>query len=88
MRLEDIPDFRDGQRLMNETAHAARFLIERNKNTNTFEYQGLVPQFGADFPTGGVPPSSSPAPCSTTGGAFSASGTGRDGPASAAWPAA
>jgi hypothetical protein len=41
VRLEDITDFREGQRLINETAHAARYVIQRNQNT--MRYEGVHP---------------------------------------------
>ena len=41
VRLEDITDFREGQRLINETAHAARYVIQRNQNT--MRYEGVSP---------------------------------------------
>jgi hypothetical protein len=39
--LEDVPDFRDGQRLINETSHAARLAIQRRENT--MRYEGTHP---------------------------------------------
>lgn len=39
--LEDIPNFREGQRAINETAHAARLVVQRNQNT--MRYEGIPP---------------------------------------------
>lgn len=39
--LEDIPNFREGQRAINDTAHAARLAIQRNQNT--MRYEGIPP---------------------------------------------
>ena len=39
--LEDIPNFREGQRAINETAHTARLAIQRNQNT--MRYEGVSP---------------------------------------------
>lgn len=39
--LEDIPNFREGQRAINEAAHTARLAIQRNQNT--MRYEGVSP---------------------------------------------
>jgi hypothetical protein len=39
--MEDIPNFREGQQAINETAHAARLSIQRNQNT--MRYEGIHP---------------------------------------------
>lgn len=46
--LEDIPNFREGQRAINETAHAARLAIQRNQNT--MRYEGLSPMQQGSVP--------------------------------------
>jgi hypothetical protein len=35
--LDDIPNFREGQRAINDAAHAARLTIQRNENTHRYE---------------------------------------------------
>jgi hypothetical protein len=45
--LEDIPNFREGQRAINETAHAARAKILAMQNTSTVNYQGTHPASAA-----------------------------------------
>jgi len=39
--MEDIPNFREGQRIINETAHAARLAIQKHRNT--VRYEGVHP---------------------------------------------
>jgi hypothetical protein len=41
--LDDIPNFREGQRAINEAAHAARVKIQAWQNTSTVNYQGSHP---------------------------------------------
>lgn len=41
--LEDIPNFREGQRIINETAHEAKVAEERRSNTRVFE-GAAIPQ--------------------------------------------
>jgi hypothetical protein len=59
--LEDIPNFREGQRLINETAHAAKLAEERRRNTTIYEgmpqQQFQQPQY--------APPPPVPAPVQT-----------------------
>jgi hypothetical protein len=43
--MDDIPDGRAAQRIINETAHQARLAIQRNQNT--MRYEGQPPQFAA-----------------------------------------
>lgn len=45
--LEDIPNFREGQRAINETAHSARLAIQRNQNT--MRYEGVSPMQQGTF---------------------------------------
>jgi len=39
--MEDIPNFREGQRAINDAAHAARLYLQRNQNT--MRYEGTLP---------------------------------------------
>ena len=39
--MEDIPNFREGQRVINDAAHSAPHLIQRNQNT--MRYEGAMP---------------------------------------------
>ncbi|GAB3439054.1 hypothetical protein GCM10027517_12010 [Phycicoccus ginsengisoli] len=48
--MEDIPNFREGQRIINETAHAARLAIQRHANTHRTENTHLIGHVGQ--PTG------------------------------------
>jgi len=41
VRLEDIPNFREGQRAVNDVSHAARLAIQRNQNT--MRHEGCIP---------------------------------------------
>lgn len=43
VNLDDIPNFREGQRLINETALTARLAIQQRQNTSTLNYQGMPP---------------------------------------------
>ncbi|GAB3622567.1 hypothetical protein GCM10027418_06490 [Mariniluteicoccus endophyticus] len=42
--LEDLPDFKDGVRAINDMARDARVAEQRARNTQTMQYQGLPPQ--------------------------------------------
>jgi hypothetical protein len=44
--LSDIANFREGQRLINETAYAARLAIQNYQNTSTVRYSGTLPAGG------------------------------------------
>ncbi len=65
--MADIPDFRDGQRLINETAHQARLNVQKNANTMRYEHSGqpggpMVPEPSlAGASTGNAPTSDSAA---------------------------
>ncbi|MDX6359659.1 MAG: hypothetical protein QOH37_2713, partial [Nocardioidaceae bacterium] len=48
--MEDIPNFREGQRVINDAAHSARHLIQRNQNT--MRYEGALP---SHIPSAAVP---------------------------------
>lgn len=50
VRLEDIPNFREGQRAINDTSHAARLAIQRNQNT--MRYEGVHPAQGNQIASG------------------------------------
>jgi len=54
--MEDIPDGREAQRIINETAHAARLTAHRHQNTHRHENTHLVGHVGVDpsIPTAGV----------------------------------
>jgi hypothetical protein len=54
--LEDIPNFREGQRAINEAAHAARVKIQSFQNTSTVNYQGSPPTFHGAAPVQSAPP--------------------------------
>ncbi|WP_425489860.1 SHOCT domain-containing protein [Nocardioides ungokensis] len=59
--MEDIPNFREGQKAINETAHAARIAIQRNQNT--MRYEGIHPmQQGAGTPSSSPAAQTGPAP--------------------------
>ena len=53
--MEDIPDGREAQRIINDTAHAARSAIQRAQNT--MRYQGTAPQVPAPSPAQVAAPS-------------------------------
>lgn len=46
--MVDIPNGREAQRVINETAHGARLSIQQNANTQTVRYQGQT--YGAPAP--------------------------------------
>lgn len=48
--LEDIPNFREGVRIINETAHAARLAISERERTQHVNYQGGAPAFAPAAP--------------------------------------
>lgn len=59
--MDDVPNGRDAQRIINETAHAARLAIQRNENT--MRYEGQHPQFAsAPAPAQATPAAASTAP--------------------------
>lgn len=41
--MADVPDFREGQRLINETAHGARRMLQQHANTMRYEHSGGGP---------------------------------------------
>lgn len=41
--LADVPEFREGQRLINETAHQARRALQQHANTMRYEHSGAAP---------------------------------------------
>lgn len=41
VEVRDVPEFREGQRLINETAHSAR--LARQRHENTMRYEGVHP---------------------------------------------
>jgi hypothetical protein len=47
--MDDIPNGREAQRIINDTAHQARLAIQRNENT--MRYEGQPPQMAASAPT-------------------------------------
>lgn len=60
--MEDIPDGREAQRIINDTAHQARLAIQRNQNTHRHENTHLVGHVGQvpgvqipGVPTQGLP---------------------------------
>lgn len=57
--MDDIPNGREAQRIINETAHNARLAIQRNQNT--MRYEGQPPQF-ATAPTAAASSTSGSAP--------------------------
>jgi hypothetical protein len=54
--LEDIPNFREGQRALNEVSAAARAHIRTAQNTSTVNYQGAPPFVGQGQSAGPVQP--------------------------------
>jgi hypothetical protein len=59
--MDDISNFREGQRAINDTAHAARHVIQQNQNT--MRYEGVHPMQGAPTPPAhSAPAGSVPAP--------------------------
>lgn len=63
--LEDLPDFREGVRIINELAHNARMYEQRAQNTQTVNYQGQPFQQGPppqQMPQHQAPPQQPPVP--------------------------
>lgn len=55
VQIDDVPDFREAQRLINETAHNARLAIQRNQNTHRHENTHLVGQLSSQAAAVGLP---------------------------------
>ena len=56
--MDDVPNGREAQRIINETAHAARLAIQRNQNT--MRYEGVAPQFAGAPPAQAAPAAPDP----------------------------
>lgn len=53
VELQDVPKFREGQRLINETAHNSR--LSQQRHQNTMRYEGVNPGMPAAAPTAPTP---------------------------------
>ncbi len=58
--LDDVPDFREAVRIINETAHRARDSHRAKQNTSTVQYSGAAPQVMAPAAPQPVPEASGP----------------------------